>query len=400
MDEALQLMRTASQMGGERLALMKDGRLVEYYEEQTSLSSLVGTVLLGTVERVLPDIKAAFVKIGLHQNGFLPIKEQESFHQTQGNAPLMSGQAIIVQIKKDEKGSKGAFLTRDVALPGQYALLMPMNGFIGVSKRITGEGERERAKRLGAKLADGRFGLIMRHAALFAMEQEVTDEVEALNTRWLTLKAQADFLKAPAVLDRPAPMVATLLKDYAARHICELYTDAEPPDDIPSAVQVNVLPRAELEALWRSRQVDAQLDEALRRYVPIAGGGSLIIDQREALQTIDVNSGSAVMAEEGCSLALMSNLSAVPEIARQIRLRGLSGIILVDFIDMDTDGEREAVRTAMVEAVADDGVKTVVHDFTELGLLEITRKRTRDSLSDVLTQGCAACRETGRIRRK
>ena len=356
-----------------KVALMDGGKLLEYHHE--SSENMVGSILIGRVERVLPDIKAAFVRIGQPLNGFLPIKEAESFHQTMGKAPLMSGEEIIVQVKKAPKGGKGAFLTRDIALPGQYVLLMPCNRFVGLSKRIEDADERARAKAIGEEISAGRFGLIVRHASLFASRAEVAEEAERLWTLWQELAGKAAHTKAPAVMHTEASVADVLLRDYAARHAIET---------------------AEVSAdQWK--RVEEQMRTALLRRVELQDGGSLVIDEREALQTIDVNSGRTVKAQDGGSLPLEENLRAVPEIARQIRLRNLSGIILIDFIDMDTDRERELVMNAMEEALSDDRVKPVVHGFTRLGLMEMTRKRTSDSLRDAMTQPCKACRETGRI---
>lgn len=361
-----------------RIALVEDRTLLEYYEESAETDGVVGSVFLGRVERVLPDVKAAFVKIGLKQNGFLPLKEADSYHRICGNASLMSGQDILVQAKKAPKGGKGAFLTRDIAFPGQYVLLMPCNRFVGLSKRIENAEDRERGKKLGERIAQDRFGVIIRHAALFASEQDVAYEAEELWQRWLSISQKAAYQKAPALMYAEAGMAEVLERDYSARH---------------------EIIKTSSEADWQALRIDGQLNAALSRRVELPGGGSLIIDEREALQTIDVNSGSTVTAQNGMSLPLEENLRAVPEIARQIRLRNLSGIILIDFIDMDSEKEREQVQEAMEKAVADDRVKNVIHGFTRLGLLEMTRKRTGETLRDLLTEPCGACRETGRIKR-
>lgn len=361
-----------------RIALLEENTLLEYYEENAESDGVVGTVFWGRVERVLPDVKAAFVKIGLKQNGFLPLKEAESYHQTCGNASLMSGEEILVQAKKAPKGGKGAFLTRDIAFPGQYVLLMPCNRFIGVSKRMEEPADRERAKRLGKGIAKDRFGLIVRHAALFASEQEVAEEAETLWAHWQEISQTASCRKPPAVMHTEPGMEEALLRDYSARHEMQTVKEAE---------------------AWQRLRIDEQLKAALGRRVALPGGGSLIIDEREALQTIDVNSGSTVKAEGELSLAAEENLRAVPEVARQIRLRNLSGIILIDFIDMDSEKERQLVLNAMEEAVRDDRVKNVIHGFTRLGMMEMTRKRTGDSLRDLLTEPCDKCCETGRVMR-
>ena len=382
-----------------RIALLDGARLLEFYQEDTGAQSLVGSVFLGRVERVLPDVKAAFVKLGLRQNGFLPLREAESYHRTSGSASLMTGQDVLVQVKKDPKGEKGAFLTRDIGLPGQYVLLMPKNRFVGLSRRVTGEEDRARAQALGRRIADGRFGLIVRHAALFAPVAEAQAEAEALWQEWCEIERHAQYVKAPALLHQEPSMISVLLRDYAARHPIEVLSRLEPPETPPQGVTWRTLTGVEMEAAWSAARVEKQVDEALCRRVPLPGGGSLIIDEREALTTIDVNSGSAVTAAGGETLAVEENLRAAAEAARQIRLRNLSGILLIDFIDMQSDADRARVLAAMEQAASDDRVKTVIHGFTSLGLLEMTRKRTRDTLSDTLTQPCDACHATGRVRR-
>lgn len=383
-----------------RIALLDETRLLEFYQEDTGAQSLVGSVFLGRVERVLPDVKAAFVKLGLRQNGFLPLREAESYHRTSGSASLMTGQDVLVQVKKDPRGEKGAFLTRDIGLPGQYVLLMPKNRFVGLSRRVTGEEDRARAQALGRRIADGRFGLIVRHAALFAPVAEAQAEAEALWQEWCEIERHAQYVKAPALLHQEPSMISVLLRDYAARHPIEVLSHLEPPETPPQGVTWRTLPAVEMEAAWSAARVEKQVDEALCRRVPLPGGGSLVIDEREALTTIDVNSGSAVTAAGGETLAVEENLRAAAEAARQIRLRNLSGILLIDFIDMQSDADRGRVLAAMEQAASDDRVKTVIHGFTSLGLLEMTRKRTRDTLSDTLTQPCDACHATGRVRRE
>lgn len=383
--------------GARHIAALLNDRLCEYYVEEQSGESLVGAIFLGRVERVLPGVSAAFVKLGLEHNGFLPIHETDCFHQRQGKAPLMTGDDVLVQVKKDAKGDKGAYLTRDITLVGQYAILMPLSGFVGVSKRVTDESERKAAVALGKRLSAGRFGLIVRHAALFASESDIQCELQTLQARWQAIEAAAPCRRAPSLMERDAGMVATLIRDYAARYQCSVDAASPRPQDIPQSVEWNQLPDMELEALWRGKRVDAESKLALSRRVALPGGASLVIDEREALQTIDLNSGGNVTPTGDGELPLEQNLAAVPEIARQIRLRNLSGILLVDFIDMKTDDERERVLAAMRESVRDDRVKTVVHGFTSLGLLEMTRRRTRESLLEALSVPCTRCGATGRV---
>ena len=253
---------------------------------------------------------------------------------------------------------------------------MPPNRFVGLSKRIECAEDRQRAKRLGEEIAQERFGVIVRHAALFVSEKEVREEAEMLWQRWQEIAQKAQYTKAPALMYTECEMADVLVRDYSARH---------------------EIIREQGNEAWQHARIDEQLAQALGRRVELPDGGSLIIDEREALQTIDVNSGRLVKAQDGMSLPLMENLNAISEIARQIRLRNLSGIILIDFIDMDTESERQQVLDRLSAAIADDRVKNVIHGFTRLGILEMTRKRTGDSLRDQLTTPCSACRESGRV---
>lgn len=363
-------------------ALLLNGHLLEYDLRDDTRQSLAGTLLLGRVERVLPDIKAAFVNIGRSLNGFLPIRESDSFHALNGKAPLITDHDVIVQVKKDEKGGKGAFLTRDIALPGQYVLLMPMSRFVGVSKRIKDPQEYAAAKQLGKAIAGDRFGVIVRHAALSARKEAVLQEAEELYQRWQEATAHVAQMKAPAILMQESPFHERLARDYGARY------------EVSTLLEEETSPET-MDALWQGAHIPQQLQDALARKVTLSGGASLVIDEREALHTIDVNSGGNVTTSEGKCLALSQNLAAVPEIARQIRLRNLSGIILVDFIDMDTADEQTQVAAALEDALSSDRTKVVLHGFTSLGLMELTRKRTGPSLREMLTKPCKHCGGTG-----
>ena len=217
-----------------------------------------------------------------------------------------------------------------------------------------------------------------------------------MEAEWNRLTAGVSCRKAPELLQKPVSPLKALCRDYSARHECSVLTDRPLSESLPEGVTVQQVSPEEMEERWNRLQIRRQLKEALGRKVPLANGGNLMIDQREALSTVDVNSGSFVESSGGQSLPLSQNLAAVGEIARQIRLRGLSGMILIDFIDMDREDERRQVQEAMEQALGDDRVKTVVHGFTRLGILEITRKRTGETLQEMLTQPCHACGETGR----
>lgn len=384
------------------IAALCGGRLVEYWREKSGAQSLVGSIVLGRVERVLPAVGAAFVKIGEPRSGFLPLKEMESFEKSGHSKPLVTDAEVLVQVNKDAKDEKGAFLTRDIALAGLFCVFMPTNHHVGVSSRITDEQQRAYAQEIGKEIAGGTAGIIVRHAALPVKREEVQSEYEALGALWQELAEKARYAKAPSVLYRQPSMLTALLSNNVARYSLTVaaskqsFAEEIPLESIPFSLQTEV----ELDALWQSARVSQQVQEALKRQVPLANGGTLVIDEREALSTIDVNSARFVGKSGEKGIALQQNLVACAEIARQIRLRNLGGIILIDFIDMGQEGEREQVQAALSQNLAGDPAKTVIHGFTSLGLLEMTRKRTRESLSRLLTEPCEGCNESGRRLRK
>lgn len=378
------------------IALLDGNRLAEYYVESEAEGSLVNALYLGRVERVVPGMNAAFVSIGQPLNAFLPLDEMASFTQNAEAKPLAAGAEIIVQVKKDAKDEKGAFVTRDVSIPGQYLLYMPLNRHVGISKRVTDEAERELLKALGAELSGGAFGLVMRGAAAEARREAISEELAELKAQWEGIEKKATFAKAPATLRRDTSVLAGLVRDYAPRYslgiTCNDTINRMPAP--PTGLMWEQVSDMELDAQFASARVEAQLAEALGRRVPIKNGGTLVIDEREALSTIDVNSASFV-GDRDSDLAFRMNLAVCDDIARQIRLRNLSGIILIDFIDMKSDEQREQVMERLADELSRERVKTVLHGFTSLGLLEMTRKRTGPSLREQLKTPCEKCGGTG-----
>ena len=371
--------------------------LTEIAVQNEKDNSLVGAVFVGIVERVLPDVKAGFINIGRKIKGFLPINETPSFHKTQGKAPLITGQSVLVQVKKDEKGDKGVFLSRDITLVGQYVLYMPLNQFTSMSKRITDESQREYAKALAKKLTNGNCGIIIRHGALFADFDNVEAEWLSLKNQWEELQRTLAYQKPPTCVSKPQHALLAPLRDYHARYQCHVISDS---NTLENEINVNgisyeTLTPLELEAYIIGKQIKHHINNSLARIVPLKQGANLTIDQREALSTIDVNSGQVVNKKDLFSLAYAVNMLAIPEIAKQIRLRNLSGMILVDFIDMKTEKEEQEIEEALKQALSSDRIGVVLHGFTKLGLFEITRKRSSDSLQDLLCVPCPQCHASG-----
>ncbi len=375
------------------LAVVEDGKLVEYLKEREDASAAEG-IYLGRVERVVNGMQAAFVSIGQEKNGFLPLKERSATARLQ---PLSSGARVLVQVKKEAQGEKGAFLTRDITLCGQYVLLMPCNRYVGVSARVTEEADKSALRALGAELSGGQFGLVMRHAALEAAREDVQAELETLLSAWHEVEKQAPTAHAPSLLYRPRTLLDGLLDDYLPRGVTCVVTD----DETLSIEGVPVERTAcEKGSLMESAGLTRARDKALERRVWLESGGNLVFDLCEAMTVIDVNTAKFTGKRALEATIRQTNLEAAQEIARQVRLRNLGGMILIDLIDMEAEQDRQDVLNALETAFAADRVKTVVHGFTSLGLVEMTRKKVRAPLWQDWMEACPACRGAGRVRKE
>ena len=371
------------------IAVAEDGRLVEYLLDDGA--SVAEAVYLGRVERVVPGMKAAFVDIGGEKNGFLPLEERSRSVQL---PPLRDGQRVLVQVKKDAQGVKGAYLTRDISLCGEYVIVMPRNRYIGVSARIEDENLRESMKKLGQAIAGGNFGLVMRAGALGAEEADIRGEAEELMARWEEISKAAPTAHAPSMIHRPRTPLDSLLDDYLPRGVDGVVTNDE---DVARQLS-DILPvTVTKEDPMAASGMAAQRDRALRRHVWLDSGGSLVIDRCEAMTVIDVNTAKFTGKRDLADTIFQLNLEACGEIARQVRLRNLSGIILIDMIDMDGEEQRARVLERLNECFAADRVKTVIHGFTSLGLIEMTRKKSRRPLEDDWTLPCPRCQGAGRV---
>lgn len=328
-------------------AVTEDGELVEYLPLDDGDRN--GCILLGRVGRLMPGLKCAFIDIGRKKNGFLPLDEiSGSF----SGSPVRSGETLILQVKKEENGEKGAFLTRDVMLAGSLAIVMPMNRYVGVSSRITDPAVRQRLKETGEEASAGKYGIVMRNAAADAAPEAVKQEAESMYALWQEILEKAGEGGAPGrELWNPSP-AERLKADYRAGGFETV--ELQGPD--PEIVR--------------------QLKQSSERTLRLPGGGNIVIDRCEAMTVIDVNTASAAGAGSKEMTVLQTNLEACGMIARQVRLRNLGGIILIDFIDMEEEADRDRVLQRMSEAFANDRIKTVIHGWTKLGILEMTRKRT------------------------
>ena len=356
------------------IAVVEDGCLVEYLPADEHASA--EAVYLGRVERIMPGMKAAFVNIGQERAGFLPLEERSAHDLPK----LQTGMGVLVQVRKEAHGEKGAFLSRDINLCGEHVIFAPMNKMAAVSSRITKEKHRKALKELAREISGDAFGLIMRTSAKEAAEDVIRAEVDELRARWEVICKAAPTAHVPSVLHQPRTTLELVLADYHPRGIDRIcVNDASLEDTLSTYAPVTIMG----DNLFDIARINNQVLKAMERRVWLESGGNLVFDLCEAMTVIDVNTAKFTGRSTLADTVLKTNLEACEEIARQVRLRNISGIIIIDLIDMVGREHHHAVLEALNKAFAADRVKTVVHGFTSLGLVEMTRKRTRPALREV-----------------
>jgi ribonuclease G len=406
-----------------RAAILDNGVVQEVYIERASRRGLVSNLYKGRVSRVLPGMQAAFVDIGLERTAFLHAADiaGKSAADTAVGAPgagmpavedirrlVNAGDDILVQVIKDPIGTKGARLTTFVALPSRYLVYMPRGQAIGVSARIEDEGERTRLKSLLTQLlgtvAEG--GYIIRTAAQGASPESLREDMLYLAKLWEHVRASALQANPGSVVHEDLPLSLRVLRDELARGVSRVLVDSAPEHERMREFAAAFMPEAasvvELYAgarpIFDLNGVEEEIVKALDRKVPLKSGGHLVIDQTEAMTTIDVNTGAYVGHRTLEETIFRTNLEAAVSIARQLRLRNLGGIIIIDFIDMRDEPHRRAVLAALERALAGDRAQTHIVSLSPLGLVEMTRKRTRESLEHLLCAACPTCEGRGFLR--
>lgn len=397
-----------------RVAIVVDGVLQDLFIERACAKGLVGNVYWGKVVRVLPGMQSAFVDVGLERTAFLHVADMPEAHGEAGqNTPiekiLHEGQSLMVQVAKDPIGTKGARLTTSISLAGRKLVYLPRDPHIGISQRIEDEAVRDNLRRMIGKLRrdDDKGGYIVRTCAGCSVgEEEFAEDMAYLGRLWSRIVEQTTMQPAPFALYEELTLAQRVLRDMVGQQTERVEIDRA--DDfevlrkfaeryVPAVKDRLVLYSGE-RSLFARYSVDSEIDTALGRRVDLKSGGYLVFDQTEAMSTIDVNTGGYVGKRNFSDTVFKTNLEAAQTIARQLRLRNLGGIIIIDFIDMCCDDHREAVMAELRRAVAQDRTRTTISNFTELGLVEMTRKRTRESLSQVLCEPCPVCHGRGQVR--
>ncbi|QDQ26820.1 ribonuclease G [Chitinimonas arctica] len=397
-----------------RVALTEEGVVQEIHVERSASRGIVSNVYLGVVKRVLPGMQSAFIEIGLERAAFLHIadviEQRQHPAEPQRIERLMyEGQSVMVQVIKDPIGTKGARLSTQISIAGRFLVFLPQDHHIGVSQRIEhGQGREHLRERLLSLLPPGQEhgGYIIRTSAEHATEEELRADVEYLSLIWADLKQKSRTLPPQSMLYQDLGLPMRVLRDIVTGETLKVVVDSretfQKMIEFASAFVTNVAPRLEHyqgeRPLFELHGVEAEIERALARRVNLKFGGYLIIDQTEAMTTVDVNTGGFVGTRSFDDTIFKTNLEATQVIARQLRLRNLGGIIIVDFIDMDNHEHRDQVLHELGKAMSKDRTKVTVSGFTSLGLVEITRKRTRESLAHVLCEPCPVCQGRGEIK--
>lgn len=400
-----------------RVALVENGIVQELFVERTAKRGLVSNIYKGKVVRVLPGMQAAFVEIGLsrtaflHANDIVHLKKELMLEPPPITDLIHEGQMVTVQVIKDMLGSKGARLTTDLSIPSRYLVYMPFGEHIGISQRIESEEERERLKALIRQIRDEhsdslKGGVIVRTAAEGISEEELRQDMAYLIKLWQHINDKKQKVQNPTLIYEELPLYQRIVRDLVIQNISKIYVDSRETFGKLVDFVKEFVPNAEEKLehypgerpLFELYNIEDDLQKALSRKVALKSGGYLIIDQTEAMTTVDVNTGSFVGSRTLEDTVFKTNLEATHAIARQLRLRNLGGIIIIDFIDMQEEEHKSQVLKAFEKMLARDHAKTKITQVSELGLVEMTRKRTRESLEHLLCEVCPTCQGRGSIK--
>lgn len=405
-----------------RVAAVENGVLQEVHIERAQFRGIVGNIYKGRVVRILPGMQAAFIDIGLERTAFLHAADignhndnDHSGHavsdlpQSAISELLKEGQDLVVQVLKDPLGTKGARLTTQASIPARYLVYLPANTHIGVSQKIEQAEDRERLRYLVFKLVDSESisgGFIVRTAADSATEDELKLDIRFLNKVWQRVQGRVKCTTAPCLIHEDIPLAMRTMRDLVSDNVEKVRIDSKETFDkalnfakdlIPEVVdRIEYYPGER--PIFDIYSVEDEIQRALENKVPLKSGGYLVIEQTEAMTTVDVNTGGFTGRKTLEETLFKTNLEATQAIARQLRLRNIGGIIIIDFIDMEDAEHRRQVMRALDKALAKDRIKTFVTEMSALGLVEVTRKRTRESLGRVLCEPCPICKGHGTLK--
>lgn len=404
-----------------RIALLEGGELMEYRVEREE--RVVGSIFKGIVQNVLPGMDAAFVDIGLERNAFLYVADilpddpadnspaslkRSELRRRKIKELIKPGQEIMVQVTKGPRGTKGVRVSTRISLPGRYVVLMPESNHVGVSRKIEDRAERERLRKIGDKIVPEGFGLILRTECEGRTETELKADIKFLQQVWAQVLASAKKQRAPAVVHRDQTLLYRTVRDMFGDEIDRMVIDDPDEYEKVHLVANVVSPKMKDKIFLYDRDVpifdaynvERELERLLQHKVWLKAGGYLVVDEMEALTAIDINTGKQVGTTSLNDTILKTNLEAADEVCRQLRLRDMGGIIVIDFIDMESAEDRKKLLTHFTSKLGRDHARTRVGRVSSLGLVEITRKRTGESVTEAITDVCPMCSGRGRISSK
>jgi ribonuclease G len=398
-----------------RVAILENGMVHEIYIERRRSKGLVGNIYKGRVARVLPGMEAAFIELGLERAAFLHVSDVAQARQNGngGGLPhisqvLREGQELLVQVIKDPLGTKGARLTTNITIPSRYLVFMPNSSNVGVSSRIESDEERERLRNMllsqDERATD--TGYIIRTAAEVATTESISSDITYLNRVWEAVNNKAKDAPAGTVVHKDLPLYLRVLRDMVDEDLEKIRVDSRETYSIMKEFAQTYVPEVVdviehypgERPIFDLHGVEDEIQKGLERKVHLKSGGHLVLDQTEAMTTIDVNTGGFVGNRNLEETIFKTNLEAAQAIARQLRLRNLGGIVILDFIDMVEDEHKRQVMRALEKALEKDHARTQVCEVSTLGLVEMTRKRTRESLEHVLCTVCPTCEGRGTVK--
>ena len=393
-----------------QIVVLEGPLLVEHYVHRSDQESLVGNIYQGVVRSVLPGLEAAFVDIGTEKNGVIYAGDLNSARRTHGRGPrierlLKKGDHLMVQVDKDPMGSKGPRLTSQVTLPGRHLVLSPKSSMLGISRRLP-ENERTRLRQILQAERPPGFGLIVRTAAAGSSRKEIVADISRLKAKWAEVEKAGKGGSAPRLIHQEPSLLIRVIREHFTQEFRRLLIDDRRAHEALlkylKQVSPDLVGRVHLnqdrdQGLFARFRVDDQLRRALDRKVWLPSGGHLVIDRTEALTVIDVNTGKYVGEANLEDTVLHNNLEAAEEIGRQLRLRDIGGIIVIDFIDMEVKKNREAVLERLRAALARDKTTTQVHSVSSLGLVEMTRKNVSSGLVESFSEQCPTCDGRGLV---
>ncbi len=398
------------------IAILDDGKLAEIYLERETENGLMGNIYLGQVENVLAGMQAAFVDIGLERNAFLYVEDalpkvvddEGKLHADHNkvlsvNDVLKTGQKIMVQIFKEPVGSKGARVTTHPTIPGRYLVLLPTGSYIAISRRIEDEGERQRLRQMAEQILPKGMGVIIRTVAEGVEIEQLSQELKTLVKQWKRIQGKAAKSNAPSLIYHDLDLLSKVIRDTnddIDRILVDNQDNFDQVSDIIQTVAPSLLPKLTLKAskdIFEEYSIFSQMEKALRRKIWLKSGSYIIVDQTEALTAIDVNTGKFTGSSNLSDTVCRVNLEAAAEVVRQIRLRNIGGIIIVDFIDMEGNEDKQKLLDFLQLEIKKDRTRVTVLGMTQLGLVEMTRKKIGQELRNVLERECPYCHGKGRV---